>query len=288
MIFLSHIEERPEHPVDGLTGLEIYNRHWDAKRDMASLVTLALKLTDPKQLAGLEEAVRLYPDEVLAFQCDYPQAYLDKWDAGTRIRPLTGIAANDCHHNQVFIAKRVDEETVLLGTNVDKDDQMRRFTAASRPGIREMTKGRQAGDILARVDMDPYHRSFRNVSTHVIAPRLDEAAIRTALKAGHAYVAHDWMCDASGFAFEVQAEDGQRIGGMGDEVKRAEGLKLSAKLPVSAHVRLLRHGEEMAKSEDRVDFVFDVKEPGAYRLEAWLRLDGELRPWIFSNPIYVK
>jgi hypothetical protein len=48
MIFLSHIEERPDHPLDGLTGLEIYNRHYDAKRDKASAVALALKLTDPK------------------------------------------------------------------------------------------------------------------------------------------------------------------------------------------------------------------------------------------------
>jgi hypothetical protein len=28
--------------------------------------------------------------------------------------------------------------------------------------------------------------------------------------------------------------------------------------------------------------------PGAYRLEAWLELDGEFRPWIFANPIYVR
>jgi hypothetical protein len=31
-----------------------------------------------------------------------------------------------------------------------------------------------------------------------------------------------------------------------------------------------------------------VTEVGAYRLEAWLKLDGELRPWIFANPIYVR
>jgi hypothetical protein len=37
MIFLSHIEERKDHSLDGLTGLEIYNRHWDAKQDMPSL-----------------------------------------------------------------------------------------------------------------------------------------------------------------------------------------------------------------------------------------------------------
>ena len=88
MIFLSHIEERKDHPLDGLTGLEIYNRHWDAKQDKASLLALAMKLTDPKQLAELEEAVRLYPDELLAFQCDYPKVYLDKWDEGTK-QPAT-------------------------------------------------------------------------------------------------------------------------------------------------------------------------------------------------------
>src|SRR5262249_27555659 len=42
LIFLSHLEERRDHPVAGLTGLEIYNRHWDAKRDKTSLVALAL------------------------------------------------------------------------------------------------------------------------------------------------------------------------------------------------------------------------------------------------------
>src|SRR5262245_10027150 len=89
MIFLSHVEERKGYPVDGLTGLEIYNRHWDAKRDKVSLAALALMLTDPKRLAELEEALRLYPDEVLAFQCDYSDVYLNKWDEGTRRARLT-------------------------------------------------------------------------------------------------------------------------------------------------------------------------------------------------------
>ena len=154
LCFLSHVEERTDFAMTGLTGLEIYNRHWDAKKDMASLVAVAMKLTDPKQLAELQEAVRLYPDELLAFQCDYPQVYVDKWDACTKLLRLTGIAANDCHHNQVFVVKMVDEETVLLGTIVDKDDGMRKIKAGSRPGITEMTKGHKPGDILARVDLD--------------------------------------------------------------------------------------------------------------------------------------
>jgi len=288
MMFLSHIEERTEHPMDGLTGLEIYNRHWDAKRDMASLLALAMKLTDPKQLAELEEAVRLYPDELLAFQCDYPQVYVDKWDAGTKNFRLTGVAANDCHHNQVFVVKMVDEETVLLGTIVDKDEGMRKLTAASRPGIREMTRGHKPGDILARVDIDPYERSFWNSSTHVIAPRLDEPALRTALKAGHAYVAHDWMCEATGFRFEALNTDGKSIGIMGDELRHTGGLRLRAEFPVACQTRLLRNGVQVAESAGKNHAEYAVTEPGVYRLEAWLTVDGEPRPWIFANPIYVR
>ena len=288
LIFLSHIEDRKDHPVDGLTGLEIYNRHYDAKRDKLSLLALAAMLTDPKQLAALEKALKLYPDEVLAFQCDYPEVYLKKWDEGTKRRRLTGVAANDCHHNQVFVVKVVDAETVLIGTNVEADDKMRKITAEARPGIRELTKGKKPGDVVARLDFDPYYRSFRNVCTHVQAPKPDEPSIRAALKAGRAYVSHDWMGDATGFRFEAVDVQGKPVATMGDEVKLAEGLKLTAKLSLAAHVRLLRQGKEVAKSEGEANFGFIVMEPGTYRLEAWLKLDGEWRPWIYSNPIYVK
>ena len=59
-------------------------------------------------------------------------------------------------------------------------------------------------------------------------------------------------------------------------------------MPLQAYVRLLRHGTEVAQSEGKAEFEFAVKEAGAYRLEAWLKLDGEWRPWIFVNPVYVK
>ena len=101
--------------------------------------------------------------------------------------------------------KMVDPETVMVGTNVDRDDQMRKFTAALRPGIRALTKGHRPGDVLARLDFDPYYRSFQNVSTHVFAPELTEDAIRSSLRDGHAYVSHDWMCDPTGSMFRIDS-----------------------------------------------------------------------------------
>ncbi len=284
LIFLSHAEERLDHPMDGLTGMEIYNRHADAKRDMAGLIALAMKLLDPGELAELHENLRLYPDELLASQVTYPQDYIDKWDAETQTRRLTGIAANDCHHNMVMVVKMVDGENVRFGTNVDNDEDMRKASAGSRPGIRELTKGHKPGDEVARADLDPYYRSFRNVTTHILAPEMSESAIRSALQQGHAFVSHDWMCDASGFSFQVAPPTPALIG---DEIKFVAGQKLVARFPVSCHIRLLRNGKVIADAEQD-ELEHEVKAPGVYRVEGWLKVDGEDRPWVYSNPIYVR
>ena len=286
LIFLSHIEERTDHSMENLTGLEIYNRHYDAKKDGAGLVAIFLKLTHPDSLKELEENTRDYPDEMLASQITRPDVYLKKWDAETKTRRLTGVAANDCHHNMVLVVKMVDADTVLVGTNVDRDDQMRKFTATLRPGIRAMTKGHKPGDILARVDLDPYARAFQGVSTHVFSPELTEPAIRSALREGHGYVSHDWMCDPKGFQFELAGSKNPRII-MGDETKFTEGLKLEARFPQRCTIKLFSDGKILAeKTGDH--FEHEITSPGVYRIEADLDVAGESRPWIYSNPIYVR
>jgi hypothetical protein len=288
LIFLSHIEERKDHPMDGLTGLEIYNRHFDATKDMAGVIALAMRMLDPKQLGELQEDLRLYPDEVLAAQVTYPDEYMQKWDTGTQAHRLTGIAANDCHHNQVMIVKMVDENTVLIGTTVDEDHQMRRVTAESKPTIRELTKARKPGDILAKADFDPYYRSFRNSATHILAPELSEKAIRDALQQGHAFVSHDWMCDATGFSFQlIDSKSSSQQSIMGDEVKHSDGQKLVGRFPVSCHARLIQNGNVVSESDGET-FEYELANPGVYRLEGWLKIDGEDRPWIYANPIYVR
>jgi hypothetical protein len=287
LIFLSHIEERPDHPMLGLDGMEISNRHADAKVDKAGILALMVRLTDPAGLAELEGALRLYPDELLASQGRYPVEYLAKWDAETRTRRLTGVAANDCHHNQVLLVKMVDSDTVRIGTNVDADDKMQSVSATLRPGIRTLTKGHKPGDVLARLDIDPYYRSFRNLSTHILAPELTESAIRSALRCGHAYVGHDWICDPTGSRFELVSATNQPLAIMGDERPFVPDQKLLAQFPVACHIRLLSGGRPIAeRSSDHLEHT--VTTPGVYRVEAWLEVDGEERPWLYSNPIYLR
>jgi hypothetical protein len=282
LAFLSHIEERPEHSMENLQGLEIYNRHYDAKRDMAGVIALAMSLTGPKELAELQDLVRLYPDEVLATQVQRDDIYLEKWDRETaRGRRLTGVAANDCHHNQVYVMRMVSTNEVGLGIIVDKEKELKKISASLRPGILEMVKGHQPGDLLASVDVDPYYRSFRDSSTHLFAAELTEPALRQALRDGHAYVSHDWMCDPTGFVFEA----GERW--MGDVVPWGQALKLHARAPAPCHFDLFAGGAKVAEAEGR-EFEFAVPRAGVYRIEASLVLDGERRPWIYSNPVYVQ
>ena len=208
-------------------------------------------------------------------------------------RRLTGVGANDCHHNFVLIVKMVDVQTVKVGTNVDSDDEMRSVTAGMRPGIRELTKGHRPGDILARIDLDPYSRSFNNVSTHFLAPELSEPP--AAAPASTRFMSHDWMCDPAGFSFalvagRLAANSLERIAKpqalLGDLVKFFPGARLSAEFPAPCHIRLLSAGRVVAEhTGDRLEH---VKRPGVYRVEGWLNLGGEERGWIYSNPIYVR
>jgi len=58
------------------------------------------------------------------------------------------------------------------------------------------------------------------------------------------------------------------------------------RLPIAAKIKLI-HGNAIVAEANGSRLSFAVKDPGAYRLEAWLTIDGEDRPWIFSNPIFI-
>lgn len=292
LIFLSHVEERVDHPMDGLTGMEIYNRHYDAMDDMDLFYALAFMMIDPAQLETLKTSLEKYHAELLATQLDYPHTYIDKWDRESRERRVVGIAAIDCHYNQTLIVKMLDETTVGVGTIFDKDDRLHRLRATDFPSLKPMIEGRNPGDELVRIELDPYDVSFRTVSTHIFAPELSEPAVRAALAAGHAYVSHDWMCDPTGFRFvafrsaELLADEAA-YALMGDETAFADDLHLAATFPVECGIRLLKDGAVAVEAEGR-QLVHRPDGPGVYRIEGWLPVDGENRVWIYSNPIYVR
>jgi acetyl esterase/lipase len=130
--------------------------------------------------------------------------------------------------------------------------------------------------------------AFRNTSTHILAREFTSNEVRASLTQGHAYVAHDWLCDPTGFTFFAANNLG--VFDMGDTVPTgllSGRTELQAYFPVAAKIKLIRNGARVVETEDS-KFSYPVKEPGVFRLEAWLSAGGEDRPWILSNPIYVQ
>jgi hypothetical protein len=74
---------------------------------------------------------------------------------------------------------------------------------------------------------------------------------------------------------------------MGDEVPLSAGSKLRAAAPMRCTLKLIRNGETVLTTLSK-SIELEVKSKGAYRVEDWLERDGEQRPWIYSNPIYIR
>ncbi len=140
---------------------------------------------------------------------------------------------------------------------------------------------------IGREQIDPYARSFRFVRTHVLSKSLTPEAIKLNLARGHAYVAFDVFGNARGFSFS--ARTGNRTLLMGDEIQGFEGrATLSARLPRSGTIRLLRNGKVICTTTGR-RLEKTVALAGVYRVEVdTLDKHKKIRPWIYANPIYLR
>jgi hypothetical protein len=100
--FLCHVEERYDAPTTALHGLEIYNRHADSMDEAGFGQYFAAAMKNPDEWKRIGADLARYPDEIFATAADYWPAIFAKWDLEAQAHHLTGIAANDAHHNQVY------------------------------------------------------------------------------------------------------------------------------------------------------------------------------------------
>ncbi len=142
-----------------------------------------------------------------------------------------------------------------------------------------------------RLAVFPFKRVFRTIRTHILTAgplsgnsSADIAAILDALRNGRAYAALDHYRCSSGFSLSLTEDD--RIATMGDQFVLHRQADLRISVPFRASIRILRNGTDFHREQGNAISV-PVREPGVYRIEAYLNYFGRLRPWIFSNPIYV-
>lgn len=199
---------------------------------------------------------RAYPDLLFGLYFERPNESLKKWDQALTRTRLTALGGNDAHSN--------------IGLSL-RDS---------------------SGKTLAGIQLDPYKTSFRLVRLHVItndAKILLPEHLLDAIKAGHCFIGFDLFGDTSGFTFEAKSGDQTKI--QGDEIPFQNDTRLVVHTPVASRILLFKDGSVILNESGITTKEIPVTERGVYRVEVYLpeieRIVGE-KPWIISNPIYVR
>jgi hypothetical protein len=142
------------------------------------------------------------------------------------------------------------------------------------------------------LDIFPFRMAFRFVRTHLLTGRplegdrsKDMEILFDALKKGRVYVAQEYFQAAKGFSFRVT--DGTREASVGDEFFLGSEAKLKTVLPCRGKIRIVRDGELFHETIAE-SLECTLTQGGIYRVEAYFKALGKYRPWIFSNPIYIR
>lgn len=146
-----------------------------------------------------------------------------------------------------------------------------------------------AKPVVPGVKIFPYRDMFQSIRNHLILEHPfsgnnseDKALVLQALRKGRCFIALDQPDDSTGFRF--RASIGEKDLKMGDSCLIADDeAEFQGGCPKTACMILMRDGIPCFESEAS-QWSFKTQLPGVYRVEVWRR--G--RPWIFSNPIYIR
>jgi hypothetical protein len=139
----------------------------------------------------------------------------------------------------------------------------------------------------------PFEFAFRTIRTHVLLDKPlvqrageDTATILAAIQRGQSYVSFDLWNDPRGFSFTIYDEQKGAYPG-GEFIRKGQAI-LETKLPSPGRIRLIHNGRLVKDETRRAALQWDVDVSGVYRVEAQQFRGGRWRPWIYSNPIWVK
>jgi hypothetical protein len=138
-----------------------------------------------------------------------------------------------------------------------------------------------------------YEHLLRTVSVHILldtkmSKDFEEAKeqVYGAMRKGRLFIAHEKIYPARGFRFSFHADSGSRLF-MGEEAPFESG-DFAVSLPRAGEIRLLKDGNPEKKWRSR-EVVYRALNRGVYRIEVYRYVfPFGWRPWIFSNPIYLR
>ena len=139
-----------------------------------------------------------------------------------------------------------------------------------------------------------YRYLLGTITTHILTPSplsgvfiTDKEIIYASLREGNCFIAHDGLCSAKGFRFYFSREKNKGRLEMGQGSKFSPG-ELVIKLPKYGLTRIIKDGS-LFKRGYGSGLSIKIHEGGVYRVEVLRKTPiFGWRPWIFSNPIYLR
>jgi len=204
----------------------------------------------------------------------YDEATIDRW----RYVKLSFdiVFSYDDYPEEILLA--IVRHPAEALAEFDAQTRRRRFVAIGAPDAHQ--------NIRVIHQLDPYPLAFRLVPTYLLAEAQTRKALLDALRRGRGYIAFDLLAPAEAFDFRL-VDDTGGLWVMGDEPPLGPGQSLRVSAPRRGRITVLKDGRPIRVS-DATRAVVPVTEPGVYRAEVALSLQGRWRPWIYSNPIYVR
>jgi len=138
-----------------------------------------------------------------------------------------------------------------------------------------------------------YDHALTSITIHVLLPQpLSRVAgtakkqIYGAMKNGNLFIGHDNLGSTRGFRFSFQGE-GKTFLPMGEEAEYCPGV-VNINVPTIGLIRVIRNGARITE-EVGTSLQYQVTRPGVYRVEVYKKVAVfGWRPWIFSNPVYLR
>jgi hypothetical protein len=139
----------------------------------------------------------------------------------------------------------------------------------------------------------PYAFHFAAVNNHLLLSEPlngdlthDKLLVYAALRNGASFIGYDLPAPTDGFSFTISNED--TTAEMGDTLILTRGATIQVRLPFPTEFRLIRDGQAVYQDHNLDRLAYPLVEPGAYRVECFVKFLGKTRGWIYSNPIYVE
>ncbi len=139
-----------------------------------------------------------------------------------------------------------------------------------------------------------YRYLLNTINTHILTTSplsgdfmTDKEIIYASLREGNCFIAHDGLCSAKGFSFSFRREKNKERIEIGQEAQFSPGV-LVIKFPGRGLTRILKDGS-LIKTEYGSGLSIRIQKGGVYRVEVLQKIPiFGWRPWIFSNPIYLR